>query len=81
LKTSTDALVNEYFPILFQPNANDVDEWPLRVTLEKMCPNLQNCQTQVAWVSEVENTWIISLNALIKIDDRVCLFDDTPDPV
>jgi hypothetical protein len=44
VKISADVLVNKYFPILFQPNTYDVDERPLGVTLEEMCPYLQNCQ-------------------------------------
>jgi len=71
------AASDEQLSILLQALADDVYNWPLRVALEEMCPDLENGQTQGGRVPVCLD---ISL-AAFEVDDVVRLFYNTPNPM
>lgn len=65
----------EDFSVPLQTEPNDVDERPLCVALEEVCPDLQDSKAQASGVGGHLGFLVI------KVYYRVGFRDDAPDPV
>ena len=73
------AALDEQLSILLQALSDDVYKWPLRVALEKMCPDLEDGQTQGGRVPVCLDIKLAV--AVFEVDDVVRLFYNTPNPM
>lgn len=69
-------LSGERFCISLETDTEVVDELPLRVALKKTSPDMQNGKAELKWF-----VWNSQFAFLVKIDDCICLFDNTFDPM
>lgn len=68
---------NEQLSVLLQALSDNVDEWPLCVALEEMCPDLENGSAERSRVPLRPDVRLF----VFKVDDVVCLFYDTSNPM
>jgi hypothetical protein len=62
--------------VVLQAFSNHVDEWPLRITLEEMFPNLQDAYTKSVQVFQVRATVTV-----VKVDNGIGFFHDAAHPM
>lgn len=72
-----DLGLEQHAPIHCQPLPDDIDERPLRIALEEVRPDFEHGKSNVISVAIIYGF----RRLLVKVNDCVCFFDDTLDPV
>lgn len=60
-----------------QTLTDDVDEWPLRVALEEVRPDLQHGESETSRAGGVHDFRCF----FVKVDDCICFFNNALDPI